>query len=369
MKEEIKNNTSEYTNSMQDMWNEYVQYINSVKKICEDTPIKVEKGKNGNSLAIQIPEAKYKLCDIYEETVAWGTWSAKVAEAILNVPLQTVGILCRALGESVAYASEIIEKGAKYATEWLAEKLSNLTTNNKWVKKIIKKLKLITLFVKKSLLQGKLYMLKLLKKILVFASNNKVTNALSTAYSAVISFIQTNSKIIDIVIQVIENLLNSLIGLSLDGGLMGFFITPKSVLAGIAMPDPNLTMTPANGNKDIYSNIADAIINPIEEGFRQASIVATSGKNSAMVAEISKNTALLIVDDIIDIPDSTVSLEESFNLSALKAAIVGVLTVLFTPEALPKYERLHPGNLGFMAWLLTAFEPTMKKCFGLPGYP
>lgn len=372
MKEEAKKLTNGYTNSMQEMWDDYVKYINSVKEVCENTPIKVNKKRGaGNSLRVEIPDAKYKLCDMYEETVAWTKWIAEVSEVIVNVPLQTVGILCRALGETAEYALEITEKGATFAANWVAEKLSNLTVNSKWVKKIIKKLKMCLLFVKKSILQGKLYMLKITKRILTHCSNGKVTNSNSSgkALQGLLATIQVIGKIIEVIIKVIESLLSSLVGFTLDGGCMGFFITPKSVTTGL-MPPSNGTMKPMNTNQDIYSNIADALITPIEEGFRQAAIIATTGKSAAMGAEIATNTAAIVgTDDIIDIPDSNVKLEKSFDLSLLKAAIVLLLSLLFTPEALPKYERLHPGNLGFMAWLLTSFEPTMKKCFGLPGFP
>lgn len=370
MKEEIKKTTDGYTNSMQDMWEEYVAYINSIKEICDNTPIKVNKGRTNNSMRITIPDAKYKLCDIYETISAWTEWSKNVAEAVVNIPLKTVGILARALGESAEYALNIINQGVNAAANWLSEKLSNLTVNNKWVKKIIKKLKLILLYVKKALLSGKLFTLKLSKKVLTFAANNKVTSALQTAFMAVITFIQTNAAIIDVVLKVIENLCSSLIGLALDGGAMGFFITPKSITNGIVLPQYGLTMKPANANNDIYTNIADAIINPIEEGFRQAAIVAASGKNAKMIASVTKNvTTIVSTDELIDLPDSDVSLEQSLDLSALKAAIALAVSLLATPEAMPKYERLHPGNIGFLMWLITTFEPTMKKCFGLPGFP
>ena len=370
MKEEAKKLTDGYTKSMQEMWDDYVKYINSVKDICKDTPIKNNMGKNGNTLEIRPSGANHKLCDIFKEVQDWILWTGNVVDAIQNVPIQTVAILCRALGESVEYALEIIEKGVDYAINWIVEKLSNLTVNNKWVKKIIKKLKLIILYVKKSLLQGKLYMLKLSKKILTFAANNKVTEAMSGAFAAVVTFIKANEQIINIILQVIQNIFQSLIGFSLDGGLMGFFITPKSVMAGIAMPDNQLTMTPINANQDIFSNIADVLINPIEETFRNAAIGITSSKTAVATSKIISNALIISgTDDIIDIPDADFELENALDLSALKAAIVGLLSTLFTPEPLPKYERLHPGNLGFLTWLITAFEPTMKKCFGLPMYP
>ena len=370
MKEEAKKLTDGYTNTMQEMWEDYVNYLNGVVELCQNTPLRIKKGRAaGNTFTIEIPDAKYKLCDIYEDIKAWTEWSAKVTIEVANIPIHTVGILCRALGETAEYALNIIEQGVEYSTKWLAEKLSNLTVNSKWVKKIIKKTKIVIIHVKKALLYAKLWTLKQTKKVLSFAANNKVTSALQTAYVAVINFILSMNKVIEVILKMIESLLSSLIGFTLDGGCMGFFTTPKSIVSGF-FPPSNGTMKPMNANQDIYSNITDAIITPIEEGFRQASLLATQIKAKEMEAEIAKNTATIVgTDDIIDIPDSTIKLEKTFDSAALKAAITVVLSLLFTPEPLPKYERLHPGNLGFMAWLLTSFEPTMKKCFGLPGFP
>jgi hypothetical protein len=372
---DIKNVTDGYTNSMQEMWDEYVTYMNGVKKVCQDTPIKLKKQNKKDS-------AKYKLCDIYEETKEWAEWSAKVSDVVINVPINTVSILCRATGESASYAIEIVEKGTDYATNWLVKKLSDISFdnnsnkksnkksyNNRWIKKIIKKIKIITLYVKKTLLDGKLYMYKQLKKTLEFAANSKITSALQTAFDAILRFLNKAADIIDKILSVIEKLLDSIVGFTLDGGIMGFFITPKTIASGILAPANNLDMKPINVNQDIFSNIADSLITPIEEGVRQASIAITSGKNAAMIAEVTKNAATLAGDEIIDIPDSNISLEQSFDLSQLKNLIALAISLLCAPEALPKYERLHPGNIGFLLWLITSFEPTMKKCFGIPTYP
>lgn len=370
MKEEMNKITSNYSKSMQDMWDDYVKYIDDVKELCDNTPIKVKKKRTaGNTLRIEIPDAKYKLCDIYEETAAWTEWSVKVATEVANIPIKTVGVLCKALGESIEYVLSIIEKGVEYTANWLAEKLSNLTVNNKWVKKIIKKLKLILLHTKKAMLYGKLYILKASKKVLTFAANNKVTKALQKAFVAVANSMDIIKKVIEVILKMIEGLLSSLVGFTLEGGCMGFFTTPKSIVSGFFTPE-NGTMKPLNGNQDIFSNIADFLIDPLEETVRNIAIASTTSKNKAMKAEIETNKALIVNSDMpIDIPDSTIKLEDTIDLAALKGLIVKLLSTLFTPEPLPKYERLHPANLGFMTWLLTSFEPTMKKCFGLPGYP
>ena len=370
MKEEMNKITSNYSKSMQDMWDDYVKYIDDVKELCDNTPIKVKKKRTaGNTLRIEIPDAKYKLCDIYEETAAWIKWSVEVATEVANIPIKTVGVLCKALGESIEYVLSIIEKGVEYTANWLVKKLNNLNVNNKWVKKIIKKLKLILSHTKKAMLYGKLYILKASKKVLTFAANNKVTKALQKAFVAVVNSMDIIKKIIEAILKMIEGLLSSLVGFTLDGGCMGFFPTPKSMVSGF-FPPSNGTMKPANANQDIYTNIADALISPLEEVVRNIALSSTQAKNKAIQTEIETNKALIVNnDDIIDIPDSTIKLEETIDLSKLKALIVLMLSTLFTPEPLPKYERLHPGNLGYMTWLLTSFEPTMKKCFGIPSYP
>lgn len=370
MNEEIKNITNSYTNSIEEMWNEYVIFIESVKKVCNDTPIQIQKKTNDDSIIFQTKENKYKLCDIYQETLEWGEWSVKVSETIINIPIKTCVIICKALGESLSFVLEIINKGTEYITNWLVEKLNNITIKNKWIKKIIKKIKLITLYIKKALLYAEMYSLILIKKILVFAANNKVTSALQTAYSTVISFIQSNTKIIDMTLQIIENLVSSIAGFTLDGGIMGFFTTPKSITSGIINPSPALSMTPLNVNGDIFSNISDTIINPIIEAKRNISLETKKSETSAIIANINSNAiSISSTDEIIDLPDININLSNSFDLSILNAAIYTALSTLVSPEALPKYERLDAGNIGYLIWLISSFEPTMKKCFGLPGYP
>ena len=369
MKEDVKQLTNGYTNSMQEMWEDYVAYLSSIKDMCENTPIKITKKRGaGGSLELEIPDAKYKLCDAYEETKVWAEHILKISELILNVPIETVSILCRALGETAEYAMSIIEQGVAYATNWLTEKLDNITSNSKWVKKIINVLKRTLLNIKVAALWAEEVALKNTKKVLTFFANGKATknDKLEKSTKPISNFINATIKVIDVILKFVDGLLSSIIGFTLDGGIMGFFPTPKSMISGFFPVE----MKPKNANQDIYSNIADVLISPIEEGFRQASILAVQMKSKAMEAEIEANKQLLTsTNEIIDIPDSQISLEESYDLSKVKAAIALLLSTLITPEPLPKYERLHPGNLGYMAWLLTSFEPSMKKCFGIPSFP
>ena len=364
---EIKNTTQEYKGTMTEMWKEYKEYLNEVKTLCIQTPKYIRKNEINNSLIISADPADHKFCDIYEQTIAWTVWIGKVSDAILKVPINTVSIVCRALGETLEYAMSIIEQGIEFATNWLVEKLSNLITKSKWIRKIVKWLKLTVLFAKKSILYGKLWIYKSLRWMIKAATTGKISSALQTAYAAVITWIQSSMKIIDTIMQVITNLLNSLIGFTLDGGAMGFFITPKSVLSGVIVPYPQLSMTPMNINQDIFTNIADTLISPIEESLRNATIAKMSGDNAKMVADITAGASSIVAGgDLVPISTPEVN---PFDLGAFKAALANLLAMIALPEPLPKYERLHPANIGFMVWLITSFEPTMKRCFGFPMYP
>lgn len=358
-KSDVKETTDGYTNSMQDMWDDYVSYIRKVKKVAKDEmPIVIKKKQKDKTL-----------CDIYYESTEWVIWIGKIADSVIDIPIKTVPILCRALGESVEYALEITQKGVEFATNWLTEKLSNITTNSKWFKKIVKFLKSTLLYFKQWALQGKLWSLKILKNLLEKTANGKIANWIQNAYADVINILEKTFKILNQIMSVINKLVESIAGYTLDGGLMGFFITPKTLAAGILAPTNNLDMKPINANQDIYSNIADAIVNPIEESARQAATIATSTKSAAALAEITKNAATLAGDEIVDIPDTNVELEKTIDLTVLRQLIITALNLLCSPEALPKYERLHPLNINFLIWLITSFEPTMKKCFGIPTFP
>lgn len=364
---DIKQTTNDYTGTMSDMWKDYKEYLNDIKTLCIQTPVYVRKHKIDNSIFVNTDKAEHKLCDIYEQTIAWTTWIGRVSQAIVGVPINTVTILCRALGESLDYALSIIEKGVDYATKWLVETLNNLVSNSKWIKKIVKALKITILFAKKCILYGKRFVYKSLRWVLQTAANGKVTNALYSAYVAVINFIQANIKIIDTIMQVITNLLNSLIGFTLDGGAMGFFITPKSILSGITIPAPQLTMTPMNINQDIFTNIADSLISPLEEAIRTSDVLKKNSDALKMTSDIATNAAAVANGGELE-PISTPEVDP-FDLTALKTSIAVVLSTLALPEPMPKYERLSVTNLGYLTWLITSFEPTMKKCFGFPGYP
>ena len=50
-------------------------------------------------------------------------------------------------------------------------------------------------------------------------------------------------------------------------------------------------------------------------------------------------------------------------------AIDFLLSQLPIPDPLPKYEKLLPINLGYLAWLIIGFCPAGKKSFGIPGFP
>lgn len=365
--EEIKNTTQEYKGTMTEMWKEYKEYLNEVKTLCIQTPKYIRKHKINNSLIISAEPADHKFCDIYEQTIAWTVWIGKVSDAVLKIPINTISIVCRALGETLEYAMSIIEKGVEFATNWLVEKLSNFITKSKWIRKIVKWLKLTILFAKKSILYGKLWIYKSLRWMIKAATTGKISSALQAAYAAVIVWIQTNMKIIDSIMQVISNLLISLVGFTLDGGAMGFFITPKSILSGATVPYPQLSMIPMNINQDIFTNIADALISPIEESLRNATIAKMSADNAKMVVDITAGASAIVAGgDLIPIPTPEVN---PFDLAAFKTALANLLATIALPEPLPKYERLHPGNIGFMVWLITSFEPTMKRCFGFPMYP
>lgn len=364
---EIKEMTNDYVGTLDDMWQEYKKYIKSVKTLCIQNPTYVRKHKIKNSLGVSAEPASHKLCDIYEMTLAYTKWIVKVSDAIIGVPLNTVGLLCRALGESLEYALSITEKGIDYATNWVITKLQNIVSKSKVVKYIIKTIKQIALFGKKCILNGKLWMYKAMRGILIKAANGKVTAALSNAYAAVINWIKANAEIIDKVLLIIQNILNSLIGLTLDAGAMGFFITPKSLLAGVITPSPQQTMIPQNQNKDIFTNIADSLVSPIEETVRQALTVKKTSEVASTSAQIATNTSLAVTTGVltpVEVPKG-----EAYDLAMFKKLIGILLSTLALPEALPKYERLHVANLGFLAWMLTSFQPAMKRNFGLPGYP
>lgn len=365
----IKSVTEGYSKSIKDMWNDYTSYISGIKEKCINTPSYVKKKKNGNSIVIeQSKNSNTKLCKLIEDTKKWSIWISEISIELANIPIHSVGMLCRITGESLEYALGVINEGVDYATNWLVNKMSDLTVNNIWFKKMVKLLKKIILYIKKSIKQGELFIYKTTKKVLNFAANNKVTDALVGSYTAVFNFIEKISMYIDIALKTIEGLLNTLVGFNLEGETMGFFITPKTIMAGFTVPNPYTTMSPKNIDKTIKTNIPDEVIEGVKDKHNAEKLEKETNNNNKILAKIKENIEKTINGDDTNIPDIEIEQPEE-DLSSLITAISVVVATIFQPEPLPKYERLSITNIGYMAWLLTSFEPTMKKCFGLPTFP
>ena len=90
----------------------------------------------------------------------------------------------------------------------------------------------------------------------------------------------------------------------------------------------------------------------------------------------SDNTSLSITSTpnslnifLFNIPDTLCKVLKVINPKNIIKAIDRLLSTLPIPDPLPKYEKLLPINLGYLAWLIIGFCPAGKKAFGIPGFP
>lgn len=238
---------------------------------------------------------------------------------------------------------------------------------NAAVEYIMKKIQILALKIKRLLVELSIKIAKMMRSLLIGLDNkcgSGITATLNSAIVAIMTVFKALAIAVNAVMMAVKFILDMMPPMiSVGAETMCFFLTPKSAMLGLS----KVEMTCANPNKSICNRLPTVIkqsISAIEEEINIAN-------NAIRIAMIATGAAygLACAFTQFNIPDTLCKVLKVINPKNIIKAIDLLLSLLPIPDPLPKYEKLLPINLGYLAWLIIGFCPAGKKAFGFPGYP
>ena len=238
---------------------------------------------------------------------------------------------------------------------------------NAAVEYIMKKIQILALKIKRLLVELSIKIAKMMRSLLIGLDNkcgSGITATLNSAIVAIMAVFKALAIAVNAVMMAVKFILDMMPPMiSVGAETMCFFLTPKSAMLGLT----KVEMTCANPNKSICNRLPTVIkqsISAIEEEINIAN-------NAIRIAMIATGAAfgLTCAFTQFNIPDALCKVLKVINPKNIIKAIDLLLSLLPIPDPLPKYEKLLPINLGYLAWLIIGFCPAGKKAFGFPGYP
>lgn len=238
---------------------------------------------------------------------------------------------------------------------------------NAAVEYIMKKIQILALKIKRLLAELSIKIAKMMRGLLIGLDNkcgSGITATLNSAIVAIMAVFKALAIAVNAVMMAVKFILDMMPPMiSVGAETMCFFLTPKSAMLGLS----KVEMTCANPNKSICNRLPTVIkqsISAIEEEINIAN-------NAIRIAMIATGAAygLACAFTQFNIPDTLCKVLKVINPKNIIKAIDLLLSLLPIPDPLPKYEKLLPINLGYLAWLIIGFCPAGKKAFGFPGYP
>ena len=238
---------------------------------------------------------------------------------------------------------------------------------NAAVEYIMKKIQILALKIKRLLVELSIKIAKMMRNLLICLDNkcgSEITATLNSAIVAIMAVFKALAIAVNAVMMAVKFILDMMPPMiSVSAESMCFFLTPKSAMLGLS----KVEMTCANPNKSICNRLPTVIkqsISAIEEEIN----IANNAIRIAMIAT-GAASGLACAFTQFNIPDTLCKVLKVINPKNIIKAIDLLLSLLPIPDPLPKYEKLLPINLGFLAWLIIGFCPAGKKAFGFPGYP
>ena len=238
---------------------------------------------------------------------------------------------------------------------------------NAAVEYIMKKIQILALKIKRLLVELSIKIAKMMRSLLIGLDNkcgSGITATINSAIVAIMAVFKALAIAVNAVMMAVKFILDMMPPMiSVGAETMCFFLTPKSAMLGLS----KVEMTCANPNKSICNRLPTVIkqsISAIEEEINIAN-------NAIRIAMIATGAAygLACAFTQFNIPDTLCKVLKVINPKNIIKAIDLLLSLLPIPDPLPKYEKLLPINLGYLAWLIIGFCPAGKKAFGFPGYP
>lgn len=238
---------------------------------------------------------------------------------------------------------------------------------NAAVEYIMKKIQILALKIKRLLVELSIKIAKMMKNLLIGLDNkcgSGITATINSAIVAIMTVFKALAIAVNAVMMAVKFILDMMPPMiSVSAETMCFFLTPKSAMLGLT----KVEMTCANPNKSICNRLPTVIkqsISAIEEEIN----IANNAIRIAMIAT-GAASGLACAFTQFNIPDTLCKVLKVINPRTIIKAIDLLLSLLPIPDPLPKYEKLLPINLGYLAWLIIGFCPAGKKAFGFPGYP
>ena len=238
---------------------------------------------------------------------------------------------------------------------------------NAAVEYIMKKIQILALKIKRLLAELSIKIAKMMRSLLIGLDNkcgSGITATINSTIVAIMAVFKALAIAVNAVMMAVKFILDMMPPMiSVGAETMCFFLTPKSAMLGLT----KVEMTCANPNKSICNRLPTVIkqsISAIEEEINIAN-------NAIRIAMIATGAAfgLTCAFTQFNIPDTLCKVLKVINPKNIIKAIDLLLSLLPIPDPLPKYEKLLPINLGYLAWLIIGFCPAGKKAFGFPGYP
>ena len=238
---------------------------------------------------------------------------------------------------------------------------------NAAVEYIMKKIQILALKIKRLLVELSIKIAKMMRSLLIGLDNkcgSGITATINSAIVAIMAVFKALAIAVNAVMMAVKFILDMMPPMiSVGAETMCFFLTPKSAMLGLT----KVEMTCANPNKSICNRLPTVIkqsISTIEEEIN----IANNAIRIAMIAT-GAASGLACAFTQFNIPDTLCKVLKVINPRTIIKAIDLLLSLLPIPDPLPKYEKLLPINLGYLAWLIIGFCPAGKKAFGFPGYP
>lgn len=223
---------------------------------------------------------------------------------------------------------------------------------------VLKRLQLCLLRAKRLVVKIKLKIAEITKKLLIAMISGKGSSIPNPVIEAINAVFMALGTAINVVLQLIETFMSAVsagpLGVNPQG--MTFFFTPKSM---------NMTkITVLNPNSAIGDRYPQPVYITLFNIRKSVDVANAAIKKAALVAGAAAGAVSIMSDN----PKFGISNKLSrINPGKLQKAVDLAEDLIPIPLGLPRYEKLKFTNLGFLAFLITGFEPAVHKSFGIPG--
>lgn len=223
---------------------------------------------------------------------------------------------------------------------------------------VLKRLQLCLLRAKRLVVKIKLKIAEITKKLLIAMISGKGSSIPNPVIEAINAVFMALGTAINVVLQLIETFMSAVsagpLGVNPQG--MTFFFTPKSM---------NMTkITVLNPNSAIGDRYPQPVYITLFNIKKSVDVANAAIKKAALVAGAAAGAVSIMSNN----PKFGISNKLSrINPGKLQKAVDLAEDLIPIPLGLPRYEKLKFTNLGFLAFLITGFEPAAHKSFGIPG--